>query len=195
MADFATMFPSIILASGSIARKKLLQSEGVEVTVCPTNCDESHDDTDPAAVVLMLAKRKMQAYLASHAMGEKPVLSCDTLISFDGELIGKPIDKTHAHAQLSRFSGNSHTVYSGWALYYQNKLYSGTAETTVVFKQLDEEMIESYLENGEWKGAAGSYRLQETGRSLIESIIGDEDTIIGLPLSQISEILAEPLSK
>ena len=193
MADFSTLLPSLILASGSVARRSLLESIGVQVTVHTTGCDETHSETDPAKVTELLAKRKLAAFREVHPSYEIPVLSCDTLISFKGSLIGKPKNKEEAFFQLSQFDGQKHEVHSGWALWYQDTLYSGTDLAVVFFKTLGAERIISYLETEEWKGAAGSYRIQGAGRSLVERIDGDEATVIGLPLLQISEILAKPL--
>jgi len=193
LADFATLLPSLILASGSVARKALLESLGVQVRVHATGSDETHSETDPAKVTELLAKRKLATFREVHPSYEIPVLSCDTMISFQGSLIGKPKDRGEAFAQLSQFDGRKHEVHSGWALWYQDHLYSGTDLAVVCFKRLGEERIRSYLETGEWRGAAGSYRLQGAGRDLVERIDGDEATVIGLPLLQISEILGAPL--
>jgi septum formation protein len=184
----------LILASGSVARKALLESLGVTVKVCKTGCDETHDETDPARVTEMLAKRKLASFQDTHPLYEIPVLCCDTMISFQGSLIGKPKNRQEAFSQLSLFDGNMHEVHSGWALWYQEKVFSGTDLAEVSFKNLGPDRIASYLETEEWKGAAGSYRLQGAGRNLVEKIVGDEATVIGLPLLQISEILGAPLS-
>jgi septum formation protein len=184
----------LILASGSVARKALLESLGVTVKVFETGCDETHDETDPARDTEMLAKRKLASFQDTHPLYEIPVLCCDTMISFQGSLIGKPKNRQEAFSQLSLFDGNMHEVHSGWALWYQEKVFSGTDLAEVSFKNLGPDRIASYLETEEWKGAAGSYRLQGAGRNLVEKIVGDEATVIGLPLLQISEILGAPLS-
>ena len=82
-------------------------------------------------------------------------------------------------------------MHSGWALWFNDTLYDGFDEATVIFKPLDEQMIEEYLDLGEWRGAAGSYRIQERGKELVQGVKGDIATVIGLPLLQISEILAD----
>ena len=194
MADFATLLPSLILASGSVARKALLESLGVTVKVFKTGCDETHDETDPAIVTELLARRKLASFQDTHPVYDMPVLCCDTMISFQGSLIGKPKDRQEAFSQLCLFDGNTHEVHSGWALWYHDRVLSGTDLAVVSFKPLGPAPIASYLETGEWKGAAGSYRLQGAGRDLVERIEGDEATVIGLPLLQISEILGAPLS-
>ncbi len=96
MADFATLLPSLILASGSVARRALLESIGVKVKVHKTGCDETHNETDPATVTELLANRKLSSFREIHPYYEMPVLSCDTMISFQGSLIGKPKDREDA---------------------------------------------------------------------------------------------------
>lgn len=189
MAKLDDFLPSVVLASQSIARKKLLEEMGLTVTVEPTRCDESHQETDPAKAVHLLALRKMEGYRSVHRRYEGAVLTCDTLVWCDGMLLGKPANRKEAKAQLQFQSAKAQSVHSGWALWFNDTLYDGFDEATVLFKDLDERTIEEYLDLGEWRGAAGSYRIQERGKELVQSIRGDIATVIGLPLLQISEIL------
>jgi septum formation protein len=180
----------MVLASRSPARRQLLEESGIEVIVRPTDCDESCIETDPNRAVATLARRKLDAFLAADPHCRLPVLCCDTLVWFEGALVGKARDRSEAFIQLSRFSGKAQTVHSGWALRYGERIVGGFDETTVYFRHLDRATIESYLDTGEWNGAAGSYRIQGAGRALVERIEGNADTIIGLPISRISEILS-----
>lgn len=190
MARLNDFFQSVVLASESIARKKLLEDLGLEVTIEATHLDESHQEKDPAKAVHLLAKRKMEGYRAVHHTYEGAVITCDTLVSCDSMLLGKPRDRKEARAQLQMLSNRSQKVHSGWALWFNDTLYDGFDEATVIFRALDEQTIEEYLDLGEWRGAAGSYRIQERGKELVQGFKGDIATVIGLPLLQISEILA-----
>ena len=190
MAKLSDFFLSVVLASQSVARKKLLKDLGMRVTIEPTHCDESHQEKDPAQAVHLLALRKMEGYRSVNARYEEPVITCDTLVSCEGMLLGKPSDRQEARAKLELLGNKSQVVHSGWALWFENTLYHGCDEATVLFKDLDEKTIEEYLDLGEWRGAAGSYRIQERGKELVEAVQGDIATVIGLPLMQISEILA-----
>ena len=194
MPDLSHILPKLVLASQSVARKAILTQLGIEVQVKSTGCDESHSLSDPGQTVTMLSNRKLEAYRTMHPIYELPVLCCDTLIFFEQQLIGKPADRSEAYTQLASFSGKVQEVYSGWALWYENRVYSSSDKALVHFKVLDHETIEAYLDTLEWQGAAGAYRIQGKGRDLIASIEGDEATVIGLPLLQISEILTAPLS-
>lgn len=190
MQIIRTLLPKLILASGSIARRSLLEQLGVDIQVYITDCDESHSFEDPSETVSSLAMRKLASYQALHPHYHLPVLACDTLISFEGKLIGKPSNRQEAFDQLSSFSAKAQEVHSGWALWYENNILMGADKALVHFKKLDKPAIEAYLETEQWKGAAGSYRIQGSARSLIDHIQGDEATVIGLPLLQISEILS-----
>jgi len=190
LAKLNEFFLSVVLASQSVARKKLLEDLGMRVTIEPTHCDESHQVKDPAQAVHLLALRKMEGYRKGKALYEGPVITCDTLVSCEGRLLGKPSDRQDARTQLQLLSNRSQVVHSGWALWFEDTLYHGCDEATVLFKELDGPAIEEYLDLGEWRGAAGSYRIQERGKELVQAVRGDIATVIGLPLAQISEILA-----
>ncbi|HPE92892.1 MAG: Maf family protein [Sphaerochaeta sp.] len=194
MPELSHMLPRLILASQSVARKALLQELGIEVATCPTHSDETFDMSDPADVVAMLARRKLQAYRKEHPSYTLPVLCCDTLIWFEGKLIGKPVDQMDAKNQLQSFSGKAQQVYSGWALWYENQEFCDADRALVWFKDLDEPAIEAYLETREWEGAAGSYRIQGLGKHLVDRIDGDRGTVIGLPVEQLKRILEEKTS-
>lgn len=189
MARLEDFFSSVVLASQSVARKRLLEDLGLRVVTEPTHCDESHQESDPATAVHLLARRKLQQYMSLHTQYEGVVITCDTLVSCEGLLIGKPENREEALTQLRLFNNKAQVVHSGWALWYQDKVYDGCDEALVLFKALDDETIEKYLDLGEWRGAAGSYRIQERGKELVERVEGDIATVIGLPLLQISEIL------
>lgn len=219
--SLAAELPHLVLASGSPARKALLVNAGIDVTVSPTDADEQVPQTVPHEKVMAIALRKMEAYLNRQAP-VLPVLTCDTMIAFNGMMIGKPADREQAFEQLSSFNGTIHEVYTGWALAFRTGTLglvpqvsdspSATEElsnryfienrpendVTVVwyydharveFYRLSDSDIQAYLDCNEWKGAAGSYRIQGEGGSLIRSIHGDYATVVGLPISMISGIV------
>ncbi|NLE14586.1 MAG: septum formation protein Maf [Spirochaetales bacterium] len=191
MPELSHMLPRLILASQSVARKALLQELGIEVATCPTHSDETFDMSDPADVVGTLARRKLHSYQIEHPSYTLPVLCCDTLIWFEGRLIGKPADRSDARNQLQSFSGKAQQVYSGWALWYENQVFWDADQALVWFKDLDEPAIEAYLATREWEGAAGSYRIQGLGHHLVDRIEGDKGTVIGLPVEQLTRVLGE----
>ena len=189
MPELTSLLPKIILASQSPARKRLLEDLGIAVTVIPTDCDESYEENTPGKVVTMLALRKLETFRKKYPRYTEPVLCCDTLVFCEGNLVGKAENREKAFAQLASFSGKTQSVHSGWALWYNNRVFSASDTAYVTFKDLDSKTIETYLALDEWVGAAGSYRIQGQGSSLVSKVEGDFATVIGLPLSQISEIL------
>lgn len=195
MAELSTYIPKLVLASQSIARKAVLEGLGIEVLVQPTYCDEQNELTNPDTMVSMLSQRKLDAYLKEHRPSALPVLCCDTVVAFEGMILGKSRDRSEAKRQLSLFSGRRQTVHSGWALWYRTQILCGCDQAQVWFKQLDEQSIDAYLDTGEWQNAAGSYRIQGAGKNLIDRIEGDVNVIIGLPILQITERLSEVFSK
>ncbi len=189
MATFKELMPEVILASESVARKWLLEKEGIKVHVMPTGIEESSEKEDPFLYVEDLAMQKMASFLKQHPSPTLPVICCDTMIFFQGELIGKPRDIQEARAMLLRFSGKSQEIACGFALYWEGKTFHGSDAAQVRFKQLSDQEIDSYLENGEWKGAAGAYRIQWEGKKLVESTTGSDATMLGLPQEKIFSII------
>ncbi len=187
------MGKTIILASKSLGRKLLLEEAGFEVIIRPTLSDEEHIRTSVSQSVQLLAQRKLHSFLLLEPNPAYPVLASDTLLAFQNDELGQPLDKEAARSQLTALSGKTHSVFSAWALWANGSTYTGVDRTEVQFKELTKHAIDSYLDTNEWVGAAGSYRYQGLGKELVESITGDESTVIGLPMNQIFGILAKAL--
>lgn len=186
---FASHIPRLILASASPARKALLEVAGCEVIVLPTDTDETSTEADPALLVETLARKKLTCFLEAHKQPDIPVLTCDTLVLLGSTLMGKAKTRTEAYEQIQSLSGATHSVYSGYAFLFNGQVYSGCDKAQVAFKALSEHFINDYLDSNEWIGAAGSYRLQGKGSSLIASLNGDYATVVGLPINRISDIV------
>lgn len=183
----------VILASASAARKLLLEQLGFVVSVQPTHCSEELFCEDPKLYTEILAKRKMSCFLDYYGepAPNSAVITADTCIFFKNSIIGKPLNRDEALLMLENFSGESHRVYSAAAVYNPSNrstsIVSDIAE--VSFFPLTPMEINSYIETGEWKGAAGAYRIQNQGLRLISAINGSYFTIAGLPIHGISGIL------
>lgn len=187
-----TLLSSIVLASSSPNRRKLLENSGISVTVFTPDADESTDGLETEDAMKKNARVKMEAYLNSPAFKKDTVaLSADTLVEIDSVLLGKPKNRTEAKRMLERLSGRRQKVYTGCSLYLprNERVITFCDEADVIFHILTDKDIESYLETDEWKGAAGGYRLQKTGYTLVERIDGDWATVVGLPLKRIIEYL------
>ncbi|MDD7201670.1 MAG: Maf family nucleotide pyrophosphatase [Sphaerochaetaceae bacterium] len=194
-SSYREMMPEVILASQSVARKWLLEQEGIKVHVMPTGIDEHSDKRDPGEHVEDLAMQKMGRFLEEHPHPALPVICCDTMIFFEGELIGKAHSVNEARAMLHRFSGRKQIIACGYAFYWNSRIYHGSDIANVRFKVLSDKEIDAYLSTGEWEGAAGAYRIQWKGKSLVESTEGSEATMLGLPQEKIFAIIGSDCAR
>ena len=186
--EFARVFPEVVLASGSPNRKSLLEKGGCIVHRFVPETEETRDETRPEDTVREIAEGKMEAYLSSPAFREDlPGITADTLVLFEGKLLGKPKDDEEARRFLRFLSGGFQTVLSGCVLYRPERkdTVSFTTSSKVLFRNLSDEEIEDYVSTGECIGAAGAYRLQKTGWKLVERIEGSWSNVVGLPLEDL----------
>lgn len=186
-------FPKLVLVSASKNRYDLLKEAGCEIIQIPMDIDEETNLIDKREIVKDIAKQKLDAYLASKKfIKELPAIACDTMVLFNDELIGKAIDRMDAFNTIKSFSGKTQSVYSGVAIYNpKTGVKYMLSESVVEFNNLTDEDVQAYIDTGEWIGAAGSYRYQKTGYTLIKKIKGDWMNVIGLPLNDIYNLLIE----
>jgi septum formation protein len=183
----------IILASGSPRRIEFLKLLRLPFTVMPSLVDEDFDERlEPRAVAEELAIRKVQK-IVDNIKDEAWVCGADTLISLEGTIYGKPSNRDEAEAMLSVFQGRTHEVISAVALYNGRKKTTDcrSVVSTVAFAPLTQAEIEWYLDAGEWKEAAGGYRLQGLASCFIQEITGSYSSIVGLPLREFYVMLRD----
>jgi len=184
----------IILASSSPRRKELIQRLGLPVEVVQNTVDETVDQNlAPHEVVLTLAKRKMIA--AWEKIGAKKdciIISGDTIVVQNGDILGKPCDADDAFRMLKRLQGERHTVYSGVASMHAEtgKKIIDYRAVKVTMKPLSDRQIQRYIATGEPMDKAGAYGIQGLGASLIEKIEGDYFAVVGLPLALVRDMLS-----
>ena len=184
--------PTLVLASQSPNRRRLLEDCGVRVLARPQDIDEMCGLTEPAAVVQTLSRQKMDSYLTSPDFDPAlPAAAVDTLVCLDGKLLGKPFDDEDAAKMLRMLSGRTHEVLSGLCVYNPAvKAVSEVFDTSLVrFHELSDNEIEWYVSTGDPMGAAGAYKIQSNGYRLIDNISGSFSNIIGLPLEKLVELL------
>lgn len=178
----------LILASNSPRRKKLLTDAGYKFTVIPSTKDEVADATlPPDEYASALAYDKALNVYEKYG---KVVLGADTIVFFNGEILGKPKNADDAKSTLKKLSGNTHLVVTGYAVISDKKTTVGSVTTKVTFNNLSDEEISAYLNSNLWQGKAGSYGIQD-GFNLVKNISGDYDNVVGLPVKEISNILRE----
>jgi septum formation protein len=150
------------------------------------------DRGDPAEVVAENALLKARAARVDGA--REAVLGCDTLVSLDGVIYGKPADLPEARATLRTLSGATHEVLSGLALLLPGERERTTlARTAVTFRELDARLLDWYLALGEWRERAGGYAIQGAGAALVRAVRGDYENVVGLPLAALLDIWPELL--
>ncbi len=177
----------VILASNSPRRKELLAGLGVdyEVRTLP-DVDESYPESlQGADIPLYIAKEKADAYVAMMQPGEL-MITADTIVWLDGQVLGKPIDREDALRMLRTMSGRSHEVFTGVCITTTEWQRSFTAQTKVRFATLSEDEIAYYVDKFQPMDKAGAYGVQEwIGFIGVENISGSYYNIMGLPVQKL----------
>lgn len=176
----------LILASASPRRKELLERIGVTFDIIPAKGEEVITKEQPDEVVMELSKQKAQE-IAGTAEADVLVLGADTVVAYEGKILGKPKDETDAFKMLSMLSGKEHEVYTGVAL-IDNR--DGSVEnfferTKVTMYPISEKEIRDYIAGGEPMDKAGAYAIQGIGAKFIQKIEGDYSNVVGLPVGRI----------
>lgn len=183
--------PRVVLASRSPQRETILQRLGLEIEVVPSGAAEI-ESGDPEAVVLGNALRKARAVADRLADPGALVIGGDTVISLDGEVIGKPADAAEAAAFMRRMSGRGHAVVGGLAVVqHGGREATAVTSTRVRFRALSDQQIERYVATGEWQDRSGAYAIQQGGSILVESIDGDYLNVIGLSVNDLARLAPE----
>mgnify|MGYP001167437320 CR=1 FL=1 len=184
------MQPHIILASASPRRSELLKQIGISHRIMAVDIDETpFANESPLAYVERVAAEKSAACQAL-LNDNLPVLSADTSVICDGQILGKPINLEHAIGMLSRLSGRSHQVYSAVSLRGDHH-WQALSISEVTFKPLRTEEIIAYWQTGEPCDKAGAYAIQGLASTFIESITGSFSGVMGLPLYETAQLLAK----
>lgn len=175
---------SLILASASPRRRELLQTAGIAFTVRVSEAEEHIESgTAPQEAVMQLARQKAEA--VAKAYPRELVLGADTVVVYDGAILGKPADEADAVRMLQMLSGKTHTVYTGVCLVQNGQAETFFEQTDVTFYPLTQEEIEQYVATGEPMDKAGAYGIQGRGCTLVQSICGDYFNVVGLPVAAV----------
>lgn len=198
------MSEKVILASGSPRRKEILQQVGIDFEVLVSDMEERTEAVIPEDVVKDLSKQKAGAVkelyqksigTKSPAQGKVIFLAADTVVSCDGDILGKPCDEADAFAMLDRLQGNVHKVYTGvtllaWDVKTGREEYVTFAESTgVMVRRMTSGQIQDYIATGEPMDKAGAYGIQGAFAAYITGIEGDYYNVVGLPVARVCEEL------
>lgn len=178
---------NIILGSNSPRRKMLLAGLDIEFKVKTIpDIDESYPSTIPfEEVPLYIAGKKAEAF-QKETSDDELLITADTVVVTDKEILGKPIDKTDAKRILNLLSGREHHVITGVYIITKEKSTKFSVLSTVSFAQLTPEEINYYLEKYHPYDKAGSYGIQEwIGYIAVESINGSFYNVMGLPVQRL----------
>jgi septum formation protein len=180
---------NFILASASPARRKLLQTAGIEPIVCQSNFDESTITIDePQKLVETLATKKAET--VSQQFPDALVLGCDSVLAIDGEIHGKPKSIQEAIDRWQKMRGNVGFLYTGHALLEGEKQTKVVrcGITKVYFAAIDDRTIIDYVNSNEPLQCAGSFALEGKGGLFVEKIEGCHSNIIGLSLPLLRQM-------
>ncbi|MGG5342265.1 Maf family protein [Enterococcus sp. AZ192] len=179
---------AVILASQSPRRRELLGRIVSDFEIVPADINEEVKSYfTPMDYVLEMAKQK-----AKHIAKKYPndlVIGCDTIVTIDNEILGKPTSREDGFRMLKQLSGRTHKVYTSVVLMKDDQESSATVPATVEFYELSDEEINRYLDTDEYKDKAGAYGIQEQGALFIKNIQGDYYSIMGLPIATLYRML------
>lgn len=182
-----------VLASQSPARRALLDAAGLTPEVVVSGVDESRViGHDPAELASALAELKAQAVLDLVGR-DSLVLGCDSVLDFDGEILGKPDGPEEAASRWKRMRGRSGTLHTGHCLIdlAAERRIVRDSETVVHFAEVSDAEIAAYVATGEPLHVAGSFTLDGYGSAFIDRIEGDPGTVIGLSMPLLRGMLGE----
>lgn len=182
----------IILASQSPRRKQLLEWAEVPFEIIVPSTKESYPEHLPVTeIAIHIARNKALAIQQTH-QPYIPILSADTIVVLNNEVIGKPINRAHAISILSKLSGQKHTVITGVVILYKGKEIAFADVTEVTFHTLTQEQIVFYVDKYQPYDKAGAYAIQEwIGVVGIKSVTGDFYNVMGLPVSRVVQALLQ----
>lgn len=172
----------VILASSSPRRQFLLKETGINFTIEKPQVDEDFPANMPVyEVARYLALKKAEFFRPR--INNEIVVTADTVVILDQQIMNKPADKQEAMAMLSALSGNTHIVMTGVCIVSKEKEESFDDTTEVTFKTLTEQEIEYYVDNYKPYDKAGAYGAQDwIGMVAIEKIVGSHFNVMGLPI-------------
>lgn len=182
---------SLVLASSSPRRAELLREAGYRFRIVHPPFAEPEvppPHVDPTAYCESLAYYKARSIEDSNP--EDTILAADTITVIDGEIFGKPVDRNDARRILRRLAGTCHRVITGVAVLHPETdlRLMGHSVSVIHMRPLSDEMLESYLDTGQWEDKAGAYGIQDHGDAFVESYDGSFSNIVGLPMELVRDL-------
>ncbi|WP_416189202.1 Maf family protein [Neisseria sp. CCUG17229] len=187
----------IYLASGSPRRREILENLGYAVQRLPAEIDEMPYPQEKAAdYVQRLAREKNAAAVAQWQAAhteppEFPILTADTTVAYQNQILGKPENEVHAAEMLAQLSATTHQVYTAVSVYWQGETRTLLQQSDVTFKTMSAAEIAAYIASGEPMDKAGAYGIQGLGGVFVAHLQGSFTGVMGLPVFETVELLAQ----
>jgi septum formation protein len=179
----------IILASKSPRRQELMKLMGLDFTIELKEVDESYPQgLGPAQIAMYISEKKAKAFGESN---HQILITADTIVALNGEILGKPADKLHAQQMLRKLSGHKHEVYTGVTIIKDKSVFSFFDLSTVFCREVSDEEIDFYIDNFKPFDKAGAYGIQDWwGLTVVKRIDGSYTNVMGLPTEKLYEALS-----
>jgi septum formation protein len=184
--------PRLILASASPARLRTLQAAGLRPEVIVSGVDEDGVEAENTAeLALKLAQLKAVAVAAGQPRAL--VIGCDSVLDFEGEVLGKPADSAEAVARWQRMRGKSGVLHTGHCVIdtHREVWLGRSAATQVRFADVSDEEIEAYVATGEPLAVAGAFTIDGLGSAYVSGISGDPHNVVGISVPLLRLMLDE----
>lgn len=174
---------TIVLASSSPRRKKLLEQTGLKFIIQPSKYIETiNEKLSPVELAKNLSLEKAKEVCKKNK--KSIIIAADTLVVCKGKILGKPKDKKDAKKMLEFLSGKIHRIITGFTVYdsQTNKFVTKSVSSEIYFNQVSKKEIENYITLQKPFDKAGAYGIQELPKTFVKKIEGDYDNIVGLPV-------------
>ncbi len=183
----------IILASASPRRRELLTQIGIEYEVMPSEGEEKTEKSQPEEMVMALSRQKaadVEGKLEERGEDGFLIIGADTVVAFEGTVMGKPKDGEDARRMLDTLQGNVHQVYTGVTLCRKKDgqppvFHTFYEKTDVTMYPMSGDEIEAYIATGEPMDKAGAYAIQGRCAAYVKGICGDYSNVVGLPVGRL----------
>lgn len=185
----------IILASASLSRQQMLKNAGVNFEVIPASIPEEKNINQHAVEIALNLARQKALYI-SEKHPQNLIIGSDQVLEYNGQILSKPLNHYNAFLQIKSLQNNHHRLFSAVAIALNNKIiWADFDSASLYMKKLRDQEIEEYLTEAgeEIFNCVGSYQIEKQGSNLFTNIIGDNFTIMGMPLLRLLTFLKDHL--